>query len=441
MIVRCRNLIRAVSRRRPRLLSVLFGTLLVAAAVCASGPHLRAWYHYKAGQNALERRAFAEAREHAAICLEVWPHGARSRLLAARAARRAGLLEQARQHLDACPASADILEDRQLERILLQVQRRGLADVDKFLLEEVELEHPQSPAILEVLTWEWMRTFQLGAALQSLEVWRQREPRDPEPLVRHGWVSEHLLRKTEAVDDYRQALALDPNRDPVRLRLAEILVSLHRSGEATEQFEYLAQKRPDDPTIVVGLARCRFHQSRLEEAEKLLDDLLARHPDVAPALGERGRLALAQRQLDRAEAWLRRAVAALPHDKELVYSLVQCLERQDKRAESQEYEARLRQMEKDADRMGELVEKVLQTPKSAPLRHEIGVIFLRNGFEEDGLHWLRTALEQDPNYRPAHRLLAEHYQRMGQRDLAVWHRQAAEAVGEKEPPPPPAAAP
>jgi tetratricopeptide (TPR) repeat protein len=436
MIVRCRNLIRALSRRRRRLLSALLALLLLAAAVCASGPHLRAWYHYESGQNALERRAFDEAREHAAICLQVWPNGARSRLLAARAARRAGLLEEARQHLEACPSSADILEDRQLERILLRAQRGGLADVEKLLLEEVELEHPQSPAILEVLTWEWMRTFQLGEALQALEVWRQRRPRDPEPLVRHGWVSEHLLRKTEAVDDYRQALVLDPNRDPVRLRLAEILVSLHRSGEAAEQFEYLVRKRPDDPTVVLGLARCRFHQARLGEAEKLLDDLLARHPNMASALGERGRLALAQRQLDQAEAWLRRAVTALPHDKELVYNLVQCLERQDKHAESQKYETRLRQMEEDAGRMGGLIEKVLQTPKSAPLRHEIGVIFLRNGFEEDGLRWLRTALEQDPSYRPAHQALAEHYQRMGQLDLANRHRQAAGAVGEKEPPPP-----
>jgi Tfp pilus assembly protein PilF len=78
--------------------------------------------------------------------------------------------------------------------------------------------------------------------------------------------------------------------------------------------------------------------------------------------------------------------------------------------------------------MGELMQQVLKTPRSAPLRHEIGALFLRNGFTEDGLSWLRTALEQDPAYRPAHQALAEHYQRTGQPDKAERHRQAGKSL-------------
>jgi tetratricopeptide (TPR) repeat protein len=408
-------------------LSVLAVLLALAAAAGAAAPRLRAWYHYGAGQDALDRRAFAEAREHAAVCLAVWPDDARTRLLAARAARRSGLLEEARQHLDRCPPSPETLEDRQLERILLQVQRGGLADLDKLLLEEVQLEHPQSPAILEVLTREWMRTYQLGEAQHALEVWRQLRPRDPEPLVRHGWVAEHRLRKLEAVDDYRQALALDPDRDPVRQRLAEILLDLKLGGEAAGQYEHLARKWPEDPAVLLGLARCRFQQARLDEAEQLLDDLLARHPELPAALGERGRLALARGQTERAEAWLRRAVAARPHDQELLYHLVLCLQRQDRQAEAREYADRMRQIDDDVRRMGDLMQQVFKAPKSAPLRHEIGALFLRDGFEEDGVNWLRTALEQDPGYRPAHQALAEYYQRTGQLELAARHRQAAGA--------------
>src|SRR5262249_22298109 len=239
--------------------------------------------------------------------------------LAARAARRGGLLDEARQHLDRCPPSPETTEDLLLERILLQVQRGGLAGLDKLLLEEVQLEHPQSPALLEVLTWDWMGRYQLDEAQHALEVWRQLRPRDPEPLVRLGWVAEHLLRKPEAVDDYRQALALDPDRDPVRQRLADILLDLKLGGEAARQYEVLVRKRPEDPAVLRGLARCRFQQARLDEAEKLLDDLLARQPDLPAALGEQGRLALARGQMDRAEAALRQAVAALPHDQELLY--------------------------------------------------------------------------------------------------------------------------
>jgi tetratricopeptide (TPR) repeat protein len=406
MIVFCRNLIYVLKHRR--LMGVLFGLLLSATAVYVSGPYLRAGYHYQAGQKALERRAFIEAQKHAAVCLEVWPRGARSHLLAARAARRAGLLDEAQQHLDACPPSPDILEERQLERMLLQVQRGGLAEVDQLLRQQVELDHPQSPAILEVLSWEWMRTFQLGEALWATEVWLQRQPREIEALVRHGWICEHLSHKIDALEDYRQALALDPHRDPVRQRLAEILLSLHQDGEAAEQFEYLRRKRPEDSAALLGLVRCRIQQSRLDEAEELLDDLLAHHKEVRAALGERGRLALARGQLEQAEAWLRRAVAALPHDKDIVYNLICCLQRQGKDGEAEAYVARLRQIEEDARRMEKLVQQVLQTPKSAPLRYEIGILFLRNGFEEDGRNWLRTALEQDPTYQPARQALAQY---------------------------------
>jgi Tfp pilus assembly protein PilF len=179
--------------------------------------------------------------------------------------------------------------------------------------------------------------------------------------------------------------------------------------------------------MLLGLARCRFNQSRLEEAEGLLDDLLARQPDMPAALGERGRLALAQRQPERAESWLRLAATALPHDREIIYNLVRCLERLDKHADAEEHSARLRRIDEDLARMGGLIQQVLKTPNSASLRHDIGVLFLRNGFLEDGVNWLRTALEQDPSYRPAHQALAEHYRRTGKLDAAERHRRAAAA--------------
>jgi Tfp pilus assembly protein PilF len=422
------------------LLIAMSGLLLLTGAGAVGAPHVRAWYHYQSGQRALERRAFAEARDHAAVCLVVWPHSPKAHLLAARAARRAGLLDEARQYLDGCPSSPDILEDRQLERFLLQAQRDGLAEVEQLLLEQVQLDHPQSPAILETLTWEWMRRHQLGQARDALEMWRQRQPGEAEVPVRLGWIAERLFHQTEAVDHYRQALALDPSRTAVRQRLGEMLVNLSRGEEAAEQFEFLLRERPDDTAVLLGLARARFKQARLDAAEKLLDDVLTRRPDLAAALGERGRLALVRGQTERAEEWLRRAVAAAPHEGEIIYSLVQCLEKRDKRAEAEEYAARLRRIDEDQGRMRGLMERVLRAPTSAPLRCEIGVIFLRNDFREDGLRWLHTALEQDPNYRPAHKALAESYQQAGQLDLAARHRQAAQ-TGAKGPLALPAAPP
>ena len=62
-------------------------------------------------------------------------------------------------------------------------------------------------------------------------------------------------------------------------------------------------------------------------------------------------------------------------------------------------------------------------PKTRVLRYEAGMIFLRNGFTQDGLHWLSTALDVDPNHRPTHQALADHFQRTGEQARARQHRQ------------------
>ena len=51
-------------------------------------------------------------------------------------------------------------------------------------------------------------------------------------------------------------------------------------------------------------------------------------------------------------------------------------------------------------------------------RCETGTLLLRNGREQEGVRWLISALRNDPLYRPAHKALADHYERLGKRDLA-----------------------
>ena len=73
--------------------------------------------------------------------------------------------------------------------------------------------------------------------------------------------------------------------------------------------------------------------------------------------------------------------------------------------------------------MDKLVREVNQKPNDPALRYEAGMIFLRNGFTQDGLHWLSTALDVDPNHRPTHQALADHFERTGEQARARHHRQ------------------
>lgn len=285
--------------------------------------------------------------------------------------------------------------------------------------------HPDVPVIFDVLTRQLMEKYRLPDAWRLLDAWHEREPGRIEPLVRRGWVAEHLFAFDQAAQDYEATLLLDRRRDPVRLRLAEILLQLRRPADALPHLKELIQRRPDDPAARLALARCRHQQGDTAEARRLLDDLVAQ-PDVSPAaLVERGRVALADDEPARAEGLARRALVLTPHDREANYLLYRCLVRLSKGSEAQDCLARLDRIKSDESRMKELMQQVLARPHETALCCEIGEIFLRNDLNDDGVRWLQTALEEDPKYGPAHRALADHYERSGQKVLAEQHRRQA----------------
>jgi tetratricopeptide (TPR) repeat protein len=372
---------------------------------------------------------FEQARAHLQACLCVWPKDARVHLLAARAARRMGVLDEAEEHLTACQASGGVTDETTLEWALLRAQRGELPDVEQYLRARLEDRRTDPLPTLEVLTAELMRVRRLLEAKLYLDRWLELKPDDPVPLVRRGWVAEHLLDDTAAAQDYQRALVLTPEDDNVRLRLGEIQERTGRAAEAVAHFERLRARQPAEPAVLLGLARCRRQLGQPDEALQLVAAVLADHPQHAQALAERGRLALDSGQTAEAETWLRKAAAQDPHDRQIVYAYYRCLEQLGKTDEAHACLVRLGELEADARRMKELMEAVAQRPREAPLLYEVGLIFLRDGFKEDGLSWLIAASEADPAHRPTRRALAEYYEQNGQPEQAEEQRRILQQLG------------
>ncbi len=413
-------------RQHPRLtVAVLLGFLLLLGwGGYRGGRHLWAWRHYQAAQRALERRDLAQAQLHLEACLQFWSKSSATHFLAARTARRFGSLTTAEEYLDRCERlQGGPSEATKLERALLHVQRGGLADQENYLRSYLEQDHADALAILEVVTTALMKQQRFVDTEPYLDRWVQLRPDDYEGLVRRAFVHEKMLDYAAAIRDYRQALARAPAQDQVRLVLAELLVHTSQAAEALEHFEHLRQRQPDHPAVLYGLARCQRQLGQAEEARQLLDTLLAGHPQDRQALSERGRLALEMRQPAEAEVFLRRAEAVDPYDLQIVHNLFQCLIQLGKKAEAEQYAARAQRIDADLLRASHLAEQIQTTaPHDPALRSELGTLLLRNGYHKDGLHWLATALQEDPRHPPTHQALAEFYERAGQRDLAARHR-------------------
>jgi tetratricopeptide (TPR) repeat protein len=401
--------------------------LLLIVGVVGLSTYRQLWadYHSREAERALQRRDFDAAQAHLRLCLEVWRSDPETHFLLARTARRAGSYGDAEQHLSQCKKLGWIPEAIALERALMEAQRDDPADVEGYLLSCVHQDHPDSVLILEALTQGYLRKYRLLQALDCLELWLRRQPDDVQALAWRGETYERMRNDDPAIDDYRRVVGLDPTRDDVRLRMVRLLIEGHRPDEAVGHCELLYQRQPGNPQAVIGLAVCRREQGRTEEARQLLDLLLAAEPRHPQALTERGKLALDAGQLEVAEEWLRKAVAVGPYERDAVYAFCQCLQGKGKQDEVKGWLERLKRIDADRAHMNDLMRALTLAPRDPNLRAEAGVIMLRNGHDEAGLHWLSTALQEQPGCRLAHRALADYFERQGNAAEAAYHRRLA----------------
>jgi predicted Zn-dependent protease len=398
---------------------------LIGLGVALAARQGLAWYHFRAGRAGLERYHDREAYDHLQAALAVWPNDRPTLFLAARAARRLAAFDEARQDLEQCRGWND--DDVTLERALLNAQRGDVDAVAKYCQAQLRQGSPATPLILEALTTGYLRTYRLQEAQDSVEQWLAREPDNPQALYLNALVAERREKLSDAAAGYRRALQVDPSRDDARQHLAGVLVDLLQSDEALPQLEYLRRRLPDDVTSQLNLARCREQMGQPAEAEKVLDDLLARHPHVVAALVERGKLDLQAGRLDAAESRLREAGRYGPGDYQAHYLLQQCLLQQGKASEARDLTARMKQIERDNDLYHDIITfRLQQAPHDPSLHYQLGRILLRAGAADEGLAWLQNALQEDPGHGPTHEALADYYEVIGNHGLAARHRALAE---------------
>jgi tetratricopeptide (TPR) repeat protein len=408
--------------------------LIVVAVVLGgiywlAGPHLWAWYHFNAGQSALERYHAEDALSHLEACLDVWPSSATAHLLACRAARQTGDFARAKQHLDECqrlevdPSSASLLEFELLKvsggKLDLEGRLESLADTDPAL----------APLIWEALAEGYLRVYRIRDALTCLDKWLRFQPDNVQALFLQGNIWRQVRSHGRAVSSYRRVVELDPQRLDARQYLAFCLMEDGQYDEAITQLNTLRRQRPDDPDVLARLARCQSKRRQLDAARKVLAEVLEKHPDHALSLRTRGQLALMEREPAEAEHWLRKAVHLWPYDYESQYALFLALTQQGKKAAAQEQSKTTEALKKRQERIGAIKSHDMSLrPRDPALHCELGTLLIEVGHAEVGLGWLESALQLDPNYGPAHAALARHYADHGDAAKAAFHRKEAQTA-------------
>jgi tetratricopeptide (TPR) repeat protein len=422
------NFLAPLARSRRRLLAAVVLLGLLGAAAFLARPHLAAWYHFRAARSALDRYHNREAIQHLQICLKTWPADAEALLLAARIARRVGNYVEAEIALNKYQAQRGYDGAAALERILLHAESGEVDRAAGCCKYWIDQGHPDAPFIFEAMVRGYVHAYRLPEARRLLKHWRQTQPDDPQTYFVQGEIYDCEVLASEAITCYQQVLQIDPQHEEARLKLTADLLEQRAFADAVPHLEHLRQHQPDNLQALVRLAACRASLGQQDEAVRLLEVVLSRQPNFAPALAERGKIALADEEYAAAENWLRQAVVRNPSDQPARYSLVQCLRHMGKEEEAQLQEQQLHRLEVDLKRVGKIATRDMhQAPHNPALHCELGVLFLRNGLVDHGLQWLKSAVQKDARYTPAHQALADHYQRVGDAEHAEQHRRLAAA--------------
>jgi tetratricopeptide (TPR) repeat protein len=389
----------------------ILAVLLIAAVVLGAGFGGRSWWtwnQFRQAQSALEHYDAEKAQRYLQPCLTRWPDRLEVRLLAARAARQVGELEQAEQHLHRCQQlQAGRSPEVTLEASLLRAQQGQLDDVEEFL--EVRRDsNPQQAAIInEALVQGYLRMYRIRDALSCLEGWLQRQPNQEQALFLRGETWRKVRSLEKAVADYQQVLAINLHRDDARRWLTSCLLELGRLDEAGKHLPAVLKRWPNDPDVCILVGRCQSKRGQFAEAQDTLDSVLADHPDYGPALRARGHLALLQEQWQEAEPWLNRALAAQPNDYEAHWALYQVLHHQGREEQARSELERSEDLKTRLERLAEIGNRQMsQRPHDPALHCELGQLLLSLGYTDLGRNWLLSALHQDPEYAPAKTALA-----------------------------------
>lgn len=411
---------------RLRLVVRVFAVLLV---VGLAAPHAWAWYHLDHAKSELGRYHPAAARSSLGKCLGVWPDHAEARLLASRAARQEGDFEAADRELRTCQrAQGGTSEAVAFEWALFQAAVGGVREVEDYLQKLAEEGPAQAALVWEALIEGYLRVFRILDAKLMVDHWLESDPDNVRALELRGITFITGRGVVRGSEDLRRSVELDPGRDNTRWLLVRALIDLGGYSEAATHLEWLAARHPDDPEVVVRLARCYNMTGRGAEARRMADEALTRHPDHGLLLRTRGQFALADVPPAPADAerWLRRAVEVMSEDYQSLWLLHEALRQQGKDAEAKAVLQRAEEVKSRTEQLSELrSRKLADQPLDPGLRYEMGMLLLQSGQAEAGERWLQGALILDPLFKPAHAALAEFYEKQGDKARAAEHRRQA----------------
>ena len=344
----------------------------------------------------------------------------------ARAYRRQGRLSDVHDCLDRA-RKRGIAKSRILrEEWLAMAQAGQMAEVEPHLPTLLVDPGDDGPEICEAFANGYMVSYRYSEAFAVVDAWQKDFPADAQPHVFRGMVANNNSAWTAAAQHFQKAFELAPQRDDVRLQLANALLVLRNTADAAAHFQQLLKSRPNDPEVQAGWGRTLLELGRLDEAREIFSKALKAHPQDFNTLLSFGQVELNANQIDVALPLLQQAVAIDPDDSEAHNSLAAALQRAGHPNEARTHFEFVAKEHELSSRMQTLRDRITHAPKNLEARFELAELLRGKSRQSERIKWLRSIIEIDPKHSAAHAALAEHYERIGDTEMAMKHRALSE---------------
>ena len=221
----------------------------------------------------------------------------------------------------------------------IQLAKTGQPDAEQFLRAATQLKPTDHFAEGQERAWlSLAHVLEATKPEEAIAAYHQAailQPKDPEPHLAAGLLLEKQDEFSDAVEEYKLALALDPASDALT-GLANIYMRGRRFPEAEEYLRKLVVAHPDQAAAHVQLGRVLAAEGKNDDAIAELQAGAKLAPADVSTQRDLAEVYAAAGKNEPAESSYRALLANNPNDAELHHGLGQCLLREKKPAEAQQ---------------------------------------------------------------------------------------------------------
>ncbi len=414
--------------KRVRLLSLIVVLSLVGAVLAFFWNDWHLQRHLSVARAALKSRDMDRAMAALQAAARFDPASGEVQFWMSRAYRRQGKLSDVHQSLQRALKLGIAKPRIQREEWLALAQAGQMAEADLHLRDLLVDPQDDGPEICEAYANGYLASYRFAEAFAVVDAWQKDFPKDAQPHVFRGIVANMNSSWRPAAEHFQRACDLAPQRDDIRLQLANALLTLRNTAEAAGHFQRLLKSSPNDPAVQTGWGRTLLEMGQLDKAREIFTAALKTHPKDFDLLLALGQVELNANRLDVALPLLQLAVVLDPDDSEAHNTLASVLQRSGRASEARSHFEFVAKAQEVNSRIQALREKVTLQPKDLEARYEVSELLRGNSNPADRIQWLRSIIEIDPKHQHAQAALAEYYETIGDTELALKHRAHANAL-------------